>query len=190
MLRYLLLFHLSVSLLAVGGAITLVPELHRVAVSEHGWLSELQFNTSVTLAQAAPGPNVLFIALVGWNVGLNSVGPGENGLLALIAALASMLICILGVMVPSSILTVFATRWCRRNGERMAVKAFRQGMSPIVVGILLSTSWLLAKADGDILKDAGLWLLTGACAILIWRTRIHLVWLLAAGAILGGAGLV
>ena len=65
----LLLFHLSLSLLAVGGAITLAPDLHRWLVNEHGWLTEAQFNQSIALAQAAPGPNVLFIA-TGWTVGL------------------------------------------------------------------------------------------------------------------------
>jgi hypothetical protein len=34
-------------------------------VSEQGWLNEAQFTQSMALAQAAPGPNVLFVALMG-----------------------------------------------------------------------------------------------------------------------------
>ena len=58
---------LSLSLLAVGGAITTAPDMHRFLVDEQHWLTETQFTSSIAIAQAAPGPNVLFIALMGWN---------------------------------------------------------------------------------------------------------------------------
>lgn len=186
----LLLFHLSVSLLAVGGAITLVPDLHRCLVSEQHWLTELQFRQSVTLAQAAPGPNVLFVALAGWNVGHNAAGPGAGAWPGLLLGTLGALICTLGVLAPSSLLTVWATRWCQRHREHLGVRAFRQGMGPIVVGVLLATSWLLGQAGGNPAQDAGLWLLTLGSALLIWRTRMHLLWMLAAGAALGALGWV
>ena len=70
-----LFFHyLSLSLLAVGGAITTASDMHRFLVVEQHWLTDAQFNASIAIAQAAPGPNVLFIALMGWNVGLNAGG--------------------------------------------------------------------------------------------------------------------
>ena len=60
-------FHyLSLSLLAVGGAIATIPDMHRFLVDNNAWLTEAQFNASIAIAQAAPGPNVLFIALLGW----------------------------------------------------------------------------------------------------------------------------
>lgn len=186
----LLLFHLSISLLAVGGAITLVPDLHRFLVGEQHWLTALQFKQSVTLAQAAPGPNVLFVALVGWNLGHNAAGPGAGAWAGTLLGMAGALGGTLAVLVPSSLLTVWATRWCQRHQERLAVKAFRQGMGPIVVGVLLATSWLLGQASGDPTRDAGLWLLTLGSALLIWRTRLHLLWMLVAGAALGALGWV
>ena len=76
----LLLYFLTLSLMAVGGAIATAPDMHRFLVDGHGWLSEAQFSSSIAIAQAAPGPNVLFIALLGWNLGLNA-GEG-TGLLA------------------------------------------------------------------------------------------------------------
>ena len=70
----LFLHYLGLSLLAVGGAITTAPDMHRYRVQEKAWLTDPQFNASIAIAQAAPGPNVLFIALLGWNVGLNAGG--------------------------------------------------------------------------------------------------------------------
>jgi len=186
----LLLFHLSLSLLAVGGAITLAPDLHRWLVNEHGWLTEAQFSQSIALAQAAPGPNVLFVAMTGWTVGLNAAGPGSSAWSATLMAGLGALVCLLGVMTPSSILTLLATRWCQRHREHLGVQSFRQGMAPIVVGVLLATSWLLGGASGNPRLDAGLWLLTLGSALLIWRTRLHLLWMLAVGAALGALGWV
>ncbi|MBZ8140783.1 chromate transporter [Rubrivivax gelatinosus] len=185
---HLLLFQLSLSLLAVGGAITLAPEMHRFLVQGQGWLSEAQFSASIALAQAAPGPNVLFIALLGWNVGVS--GHGAHDALGLLAGLLGAVVCVVGVLTPSSLLTLLATRWCQRHRERLAVRAFRQGLSSLVVGVMLATSWLLARPSGRWREDGLLWLLTLVSALLVWRTRLHLLWLIAAGGVLGGLGLV
>jgi hypothetical protein len=69
---------LSLSLLAVGGAIITAPDMHRFLVDHNEWLTEQQFSSSIALAQASPGPNVLFVAVIGWNVGLNA-GAGLGG---------------------------------------------------------------------------------------------------------------
>ena len=183
----LFLYFLSISLLAVGGAIATAPDMHRFLVERQGWLTELQFNTSIVLAQAAPGPNVLFIALLGWNLGLNA-GSGQP--LAWAFGALGVAVCMLGVLLPSCILTWAATRWAHRNRERRSVRAFKQGMAPLVIGLILATAWVLARAQGDAARDWPLWLLSAATTLLVWRTRIHLLWLLGAGALLGALGWV
>ena len=184
----LLMFHLSLSLLAVGGAITLAPDLHRWLVNEQGWLTEAQFNQSIALAQAAPGPNVLFVAMTGWTVGLNAAGPDANPWVATLLASLACLVSLLGVMAPSSILTLITTRWCQKNRERTIVQAFRQGLAPIVVGLLLATSWMLGRSGGQPAQDWKLWALTLLCTVLVWQTRVHILWMLACGALLGILG--
>ena len=183
----LFLYFLSISLLAVGGAIATAPDMHRFLVERQGWLTELQFNTSIVLAQAAPGPNVLFIALLGWNLGLNAGGATP---LAWAFCALGVALCMLGVLLPSCVLTWAATRWAHRNRERRSVRAFKQGMAPLVIGLILATAWVLARAHGDVARDWPLWLLSAATTLLVWRTRIHLLWLLGAGALLGALGWV
>ena len=184
----LFLYYLSLSLLAVGGAIATAPDMHRFLVERQAWLTDPQFNASIAIAQAAPGPNVLFIALLGWNVGINAGGPGLAGWL--LGALG-MAVCMLGVMLPSSLLTWLATRWGHRNRERRGVRAFKQGMAPVVVGLLIATGWVLASGNHAGNAPAWhLWLRTGASAFIVWRTRLHLLWLLGAGAALGAIGFV
>lgn len=185
---HLFAYFLTLSLMAVGGAITAAPDMHRYLVDGNHWLSETQFTSSIAIAQAAPGPNVLFIALLGWNVGLNAgggAGPAAWGLGALGVA-----VCMVGILLPSSLLTWQASRWGQRNRDKRGVRAFKQGMAPLVIGLLLATGWLLGSASGNPGKDWKLWLLSLACTLLVWRTRIHLLWLLAGGAALGALGWV
>lgn len=180
--RDLFLHYLSLSLLSVGGAITTAPDMHRFLVEQRHWLTDAQFSASIAIAQAAPGPNVLFIAVLGWNVGMNAGGVGSG--------LLGVMLVMLGILIPSTTLTYTAAQWGHRNRELRAVRAFKQGMAPIVVALLLSTSWLLASAHGSLLKHWPLWLLTGLTTLVVWRTRLHLLWLLGAGALLGWFGLV
>lgn len=187
---HLLLHQLSISLLAVGGAVTLAPQLHRYLVDGQAWLSDAQFSAAITLAQAAPGPNVLFVALLGWQLGLNAAGPNAGMVWSVTLALLGVAVCTLGMLAPSSLLTLWAARLGHKHRERPAVRAFRQGMGPIVVGVLLSTAWLLGRAEGNWHSDWRLWLLGAVVTLLVWRTRVHLLWLLGAGAVLGALGLV
>ncbi|HSV58907.1 MAG TPA: chromate transporter [Variovorax sp.] len=188
----LFLQYMFLSLISISGAITTVPDMHRYLVAQQGWLSDAQFNSSVAIAQAAPGPNVLFVALMGWNVGINAGGGIEAGMRAWPLGLFGLAVTLVGIMLPSTTLTYFATRWGHRNRDRRAVRAFKQGMAPVVIGLLLATAWVLAAANGAASSAAPwhLWLLTALAAFLVWRTRIHLLWLLGAGALLGGLGLV
>ena len=179
---HLFAHYLSLSLLSIGGAITTASDMHRFLVDEQHWLTDTQFNASIAIAQAAPGPNVLFIALMGWNVGLNAGG--------MLTALLGVLTAMLGILIPSTTLTYLAAQWGHRNRELRTVRAFKQGMAPIVVALLIATGWVLTAANGGSMKHWPLWLLTALTALIVWRSKIHLLWLLGAGALLGWFGLV
>lgn len=176
------LHYLLLSLLSVGGAIATAPEMHRYLVADHHWLTEAQFNASIAIAQAAPGPNVLFVALMGWNVGLNAGG--------LWHALFGLLVAMAGILIPSTTLTYMTAQWGHRNRDLRAVRAFKQGMAPIVVALLISTGWLLASGNGHPAENWRSWLTTLVAVLVIWRTKLHLLWLLAAGALLGAFGII
>ena len=180
----------TLSLLSVGGAITTVPEMHRYLVAQNPWLTDSQFSASIALAQAAPGPNVLFVAVLGWNVGMASGGGPDNGPLPWALASAAMAVSMVGIIIPSTTLTFFAARWGQRNRERAEVRAFKQSMAPVVIALLVATGWLLTASHGNLQQAPLLWMLTIASALLVWKTRIHLLWLIGAGALMGALGLV
>ena len=180
----------SLSLLAVGGAITAAPEMHRYLVDETAWLSEAQFTSSIALAQAAPGPNILFVALMGFNVGMNAGAGLGGGWISVALACLGVLLTMLGIMLPSSILTYTATRWAHQHRDKTGIRAFKSGMAPIVIALLLSTAWLLTLSHKQPAQDWPLYLLTGVTTLVVWRTKLHMLWLIGAGALLGALGWV
>ncbi|WP_241516813.1 chromate transporter [Roseateles puraquae] len=171
----LFLHFLTLSLLSIGGAITTVPEMHRFLVDRTGSLTDESFTSSIALAQAAPGPNILFVAVLGFNVA---------GLAGAAAAMA-------GIMLPSSVLTVAATRWARANRDHRAVRAFSAGMMPLTLGLIVATGWLLAAPF--LRAEAHRWgvlALIATTVVLTLRTRLGLVWMVLAGGVVGALGLV
>ncbi|WP_217450834.1 chromate transporter [Vogesella oryzae] len=159
------------SLLAVGGANSVVPEIHRTVVGELGWLTGSQFAALFAIAQAAPGPNVLFVSLIGWQM----------------AGVSGAAISLLGICLPSSLLSFVVARWWQRvQGSRLAL-AIERGLAPLTVGLVLAgaSAMLHAITPGT----RGL-LLCAATAVLAWRLRINPLWLLAVGGLLGALGWV
>jgi chromate transporter len=186
-----LFMHFAVlSLLGIGGAITTAPDMHRFLVSEKNWLTDESFSSCIALAQSAPGPNVLFVALMGWQVGVNAGGGLSAGALAWWLGLLGMMLTMLGIMLPSSVLTYKATKWAHVNRDLISVQTFKSGMAPIVIGLLVSTGWLLSAAHRDLAQDWKIWMVTAVATLVMLRTSIHLLWLIAAGGILGAAGLL
>lgn len=166
---------LVLSLLAVGGAITTAPDMHRFVVDENHWITDAQFSASVAIAQAAPGPNVLFVAVIGWNV----AGP--------LGALATMS----GTLLPSTALTLFATRWGARRREARGMRAFTTGLTPLTIGLLVATGWLLARPYvGDGTHPLGALAVIGVSIAVMLRTRISPMWTVGFGAVVGALGWV
>ena len=180
----------SLSLLAVGGAITTAPDMHRYLVDEAHWLSESQFTSSIALAQAAPGPNILFVALMGWNVGLNAGAGLGGGWISAGLACLGVGVTMMGIMLPSSILTYTATRWAHQHRENLGIRAFKSGMAPIVIALLLATAWLLTLSHNQPSRDWPLYALTAVTTGVVWRTQVHMLWLIGLGAVLGALGWV
>ena len=170
------------SLVSVGGPLILLPEMRQFLVSNQGWLADEQVSASVVIAQAAPGPNVLFVALLGWNVGLNAGGYW----LALFGAMA----CMIAMMIPSSVLIFATAHWVHKNREKRAVRAFKQGMSPVVVALLISSGVTLATAGTTMNSDWPLWVVSAIVTGLVLWGKSHMFWLLAIGGALGATGIL
>lgn len=161
----------QLSLLAVGGVQSVLPEMQRQVVDVHRWMPASEFAALFALGQATPGPNLLVSTIIG----------------ARVAGLPGAAVATLSMLVPSSvlILTVSAA-WHRfRNHPRR--RLIQAGLVPLTAGLVLAASVLLVRSTAT---GWGTALIIGGVTVLLVRTRAHPVILLAIGAGLGilGAG--
>ena len=166
---HLLGHFMLLSLLAVGGAITTAPDMQRYLVAQQGWMTDAQFTTGVAIAQAAPGPNILFVAVMGWHV----------------AGAAGVLATMVGIMGPSSLVAWAVGRYRQRQAQSPVLRAFTAGCTPLTLGLLLSTGWVLLAPTRH--QPAALLLVVATVGLSV-RTRISPMWLIAAGAVVGALG--
>jgi chromate transporter len=167
----LLAHFLAMSMLAIGGAVAVAPEIHRYVVEQRGWIGDAQFSAAIALAQAAPGPNLLFVPVIGYAI----------------AGFAGAAVALLGMLIPSTTLALAATRWGSKRRDSAAVRAFVAGMAPVTIGLLLSTGIVLSLPQAHL---PAAWLLIAATVTLSLKTKVNPVWLIAAGAAAGAAGAV
>jgi len=159
---------LLLSLLAIGGINPILPELHRFVVSEHSLLSNEQFVTLFALAQAAPGPNVIFVTLIGWQV----------------YGLAGALISTAAICGPAAVIAYAATGLSERWQSRRWFIILRRSLVPVTTGLMIASAWLLCIAANSSLAS---YAVTGIVATLMLVTRINPLWPLA---IAGFAGII
>ncbi|WP_375461212.1 chromate transporter [uncultured Enterovirga sp.] len=157
--------------LAIGGANAVVPEMQRQVVEIERWMSAGEFAALFAIGNAAPGPNVLIVTLVGWRV----------------AGIAGALVATLAMVVPTSLLTYAVFRVWDRLKDAVWRRPVQNGLSTVTVGLVAATAWLLASAT-DV--SPFLALVTAATAALSYFTRLNPLWAFAAAAALGAAGLV
>ena len=159
------------SLMAIGGVSSVLPDMQRYVVEANHWLSGRQFADAYALGQAAPGPNMMFVTLLGWQL----------------AGWAGAVVATLATICPPILLTLGVTRLSAHNPDAPLGRAIRSGLSPIAIGLTLSSGWILAHSADYDWRSTLLTLLTIA---LMLRTRLNPVWLIAAGAIAGITGII
>jgi chromate transporter len=170
LVRLCLLF-LQMSLLAFGGANTILPELQRQVVDVNHMMSAHTFAALFALAQAAPGPNMMVVSLIGWHV----------------AGLSGAVLTMVCVVAPSSMLTFLVARAWYRFRDAPWRRTIQRGLIPVTAGLLLSSAALLIKATT---LDWSLGGLTAAVTVLLLTTKTHPMLVLGGAAGLGALGVV
>jgi chromate transporter len=159
------------SLFAVGGANSAIPEMHRIAVDVHHWLSDKQFADMFAISQLSPGPNVLIVTLIGYTVG------GIGG-----AVVATLAMC-----VPTAALAYFVSGFLKRSSRARWPSIVQAALVPLSIGLMAASGLILALTSD---RTWGAALVTVAAAVLASLTRLNPLWLLLAGGILGFAGFI
>ncbi|MGE3246535.1 MAG: chromate transporter [Beijerinckiaceae bacterium] len=156
----------TVALISMGGANTLVPEFHRQVVTIRGWMSGAEFAHLLALAQIAPGPNMLVVSLIGFKV----------------AGFPGLVTSTLSLVAPTGIFAWFVGKGLKRLSHSWWLGPVKAGLAPLVVGLMLASGMVIAKAANH---HWTAYILTAGTAVFIYATRRNPLWAIGAGALAG-----
>nr|WP_314071288.1 chromate transporter [uncultured Roseococcus sp.] len=166
LLGQILIAFATLSLLAIGGANAVLPEMHRLLVDVHHWMDDATFTQLFALAQAAPGPNILAASVMGWHI----AGP------------AGMMVATLGMLVPAACLAwIMAGLTIRLRGNTW-MKPAQFGLVPIAVGLIAASGLIMAQAT---VTGWVALVIVIAATLFVWRTKYSPLWVLLAGGLVG-----
>lgn len=156
---------------AIGGANAVVPEMHRYVVEVEHWMTDAEFAALFAIANAAPGPNVLIVTLVGWHV----------------AGIAGALVTTAAMIGPTGVLVYGVFHVWNRMRNAPWRPAVQNGLSAVTVGLVAATAWILTLATAASLRLVAV---TVATAAVSYLTKLNPLWCFAVAAALGAAGLL
>jgi chromate transporter len=152
----------ALSLVSIGGANAVLPEIHRQVVDVLGWMDSATFANLFAIAQAAPGPNVLLVSLIGWRM----------------AGLAGLLTATVAILLPSSLLALVAGRAVQRWAESPWIRLVKRALVPVAIGLILASGIVTARAADHTPLAYGITALAAGFVIL---SRRNPLWVLGAG---------
>ena len=160
---------LALWFVAVGGPSTILPDIHRYVVEVNQLMTSTQFAEIYTLAQVAPGPNVMYVTLIGWQL----------------AGWAGAAATTIPLLVPATTLTLLVGHLNERYPNASIGRAIRRGLTPITIGLMFASATILMRAVNHDWRGYLITLLTVA---LVLRKPWNPLWLLAGGARAGILG--
>jgi chromate transporter len=154
------------SLFAIGGANAAVPEMHRLVVDVKHWLTDAQFTHLFAIAQVTPGPNVIIVTLIGFQV----------------AGIAGALVTTLGMVGPTCVFAYGVGKIWDRFRDAPWRKAIQSGLVPISIGLVAASGLIIARAAAVSWAAAGIIAVT---AVVSYTTRLNPLWMFGLAALIG-----
>lgn len=159
------------SLFAVGGANSAIPEMHRVAVDVQHWMNDRQFADIFAISQLSPGPNVLIVTLIGYHV----------------AGIVGALVATVAMCGPTAVVAYYVSGLLARSSHSRWPAIIQAALVPLSIGLMGASGLILALTSDRSWVAA---LITISAAVLAFATRLNPLWMLLAGGALGFAGLI
>ena len=154
------------SLISFGGMPAVMPEMQRIVVESQAWATPLEFVQLFAIAQAAPGPNVLIVSLIGWKA----------------AGLAGAVVALVAACAPAGVLAWWIADLWERFKDSPWRAAIQRAIAPLVVGLTLSGGYVLCTPSTP---DWRLWAIAAVSGTAMVMTKLNPLWMLAAGGVAG-----
>ena len=165
-LWHLLLTFGELALLAIGGGLSILPEMRHLSVNQYHWLTNSQFRDSYSLGQVTPGPGMLMSVAIGYKA----------------AGVAGAAVAGIAMFLPTSVLTLLVLRHWDRFAHSPWRLALQRGLAPVVIGLMAAGAFTLAQTAilGPLTS-----VIAVAAIVVLLRTRLSPALLVLIGGVLG-----
>jgi len=119
-----------ISLIAIGGVNGVLPALRYEVVDSLRWIDDATFMQLLAVTQITPGPNVVIVSLIGWQV----------------AGFAGLLVATLAMLVPACLLAFMIGRLANRLAGTTGLKLAQNALVPMAIGLILAGGLDLSQA--------------------------------------------
>ena len=159
----------SLSLMSIGGGNTVLPEMHLKAVRDYQWLTDAQFAVVFAISQAAPGPSILIVTLVGYAA----------------AGVPGAIVATIFMILPAGLLVFFVAQFWERMKQSPVRHAIERGFAPLTVGLVLASGYVMSRTADH---HWPAYLLTGVCTLIFTLTKVNPLIVVAVAGVIGWAG--
>jgi chromate transporter len=164
-LIHLFLVFSLLSVLALGGGNSILPEMRHVTVHRMNWLTDGQFRSIYSIGQVVPGPNMLMVLVIGYQL----------------AGWLGMVVVGIAFFLPDFIIALSINRlWIHLGGWPWRV-SIQRGLAPVAIGLMISGTYTIARLS--IVDVPTLAIALVVLAILLWRHINPGILVLAGGAV-------
>ncbi len=143
-----------ISLLTVGGGMAAFPELKKLTVDVHHWVTFTELMHYYSLGQLAPGPNMMMVASIGAHV----------------SGLPGAAVVLVAFILPTGLLTFGIGRLWNRLADWPWRPSVQRGLGAVSVGLVLAGGIVLAR--GALTNTVTVGLAVGVFALLM-LTKIN-----------------
>ena len=181
---HILTLFTSLSLMSIGGGNTVLPEMHLKAVRDYNWMTDNQFADIFAISQAAPGPSILIVTLVGYKAGLTAAGASTW---AQFSGVLGAILATLAMMVPAGMLVFLVARVWESAKDSAFWLAVEKGFAPLTVGLVLASGYVMSQAADH---DWRAYVLTGICTVIFVFTKVNPLVIVGLAGVIGWLGWV
>jgi chromate transporter len=142
-----------------GGGFVMIPLIESEVVKTHGWLTHQEFADATALGQITPGPVLITATFIGYRA----------------AGTLGALVATISIFLPAFLMTIAAGSSLKRFRSNRMVQAFLRGITPAVVGLLVTAALSIGRAG--IQSWIGL-LMVGVAIFLLLRYRVNAFWII------------
>jgi chromate transporter len=134
-------------------------------------MTDRQFTDIFAIAQVTPGPNVIIVTLIGYHV----------------AGLLGALVATVAMCGPTCVFAFYISQAWERFKDAPWRAAVQAGLLPISIGLIAASAFVVTWVAAHNFVAVAVTVVT---AIVTYTTRLNPLWIFAAAALLGLAGLI